>query len=193
MTKKRSSFTLLEVMICLVIIGMVGSLIGIKGIDLWRYHQFRSSTQIFVDDLTHWRLLSLTYDCDVTCKIQKVASVYTVSWKPDTPLKQQGRASSYTLTGVKELLCDGKPIDALECTLFSSGRLSQKGILSFIPSHHDKGVYLDLLYPIKLQQSEKAAKHSVFPPAYPEKAKEQWSTQKATGFLALRGEGQTGN
>lgn len=173
MKTKKASFTLLEIMVCLLLLALVGSIVGVQGARLITNHRFRSSTHRFAQDLMHLRILSMTYNCDITCLIeQDPKGHYTVTWKPDAPIA--GLIPTYTLTGVQQILLDKKPLAKFECFLLASGLLSSQGILSFVPSLEENTLYLDLLYPPKLESSP-PKKHPLSPPPYPIKKKEHLS------------------
>ena len=150
------------------------SAIGVQGGNLFKYHQFRSMTQTYVFDLNKWRLLSMAFGSDITCRIFQEKGKYQVEWIPDAPIETAGTNRSYPLKGVKEITVQGKKKMQYEYTVFSSGAISSQEVLSFHPKKKEKGVSLDLTCPAALIEgpfspSYKTALQRSQPRSYPEK------------------------
>ncbi len=152
MTRPRSKkpFTLLEIMVCLVIITLAGAAIGVSGGNLFKYHQFRGIAQTFVFDLNKWRVMSMTLGSDVECLIDKEKEGYRVTWSPDAPIEAEGSSFTYLLKEVKELSVQGKEKNSFSFTLFSSGRISSSDMLTLSPNKKDKSISIDLSFPSSL-------------------------------------------
>ena len=175
-SKSKRPFTLLEIMVCLVIITLAGAAIGVQGGNLFKYHQFRSVAQTFVFDISKWRVMSMTLGSDVTCSIDKGEEGYTVTWTPDAPIETKGTPLFYPLKGVKGLFLQGKSKDSYEFIIYSSGRISSSDILTFSPSKKEKAVSIDLSYPASLKEgpfkpSFRSALQKSNTLSYPEKKK----------------------
>jgi prepilin-type N-terminal cleavage/methylation domain-containing protein len=149
MTKpvKRKAFTLLELMVCLVLIGLLGALIGIKGVDLLAHHRFRSTMQTWLLDVGRAQILAMHQKCDVVCTLKKRQEVgYQVILESDSPTFSP---TSYVWKDVEKITLQGKIVDTLAITFSPSGRISPVGIVQIVPRKEEKDtVFLDLSYPM---------------------------------------------
>ena len=159
-------------MVCICIIALVGSLLGMKGYDLLDHHRFRSATRTFLHELQHWRGLSLIYRCDVSCFIRQEGSSFQVIWEPDfIPNNQKIPLSPQELSGVKKIQLDNRSISSFHFILYSSGSISSNETLSFF-SKKDSPVSIDLAYPSALIQGLIKNKKKPIPPTHPDLIKE---------------------
>ena len=172
MKRHRSrGFTLLELMVCLGIISLMGSLVATKGYQLFSYHQFRCISQTFLADLNRWQIVAMAQGCDVKCKIQENGSIYKVQFEPDMPVMGVERLN-YELKCAEKMQFQGKILKKFEFTLFSSGRISDQGVLTLIPKQEEKALSIDLSYPVVLEESKSTAffqKRII--PSYPKRKK----------------------
>lgn len=175
-TRKRKTFTLLELMICLVLIGTISSAVFVKGSQLVQHHRFKCAAQTFLLDLKRWRILAMTTGADVTCKIKKEGKNFLISWHPDFSLAKE--ESSYGLTETREVYLKGKAVDTLlTFTIFSSGRISSPDFLTLEPKDKENALTLDLSYPRFFEigpfnLSMKTALERSSAPIYPERKKD---------------------
>ena len=168
---KRKGFTLLELMVCLAIIGLLGAILGIKGVDLLAHHRFYSSLQTWFFDVQRMQILAMNQGSDVVCTIKKnQEGVYQACLESDSPSFQK---SVHDLKEVSQFSFQSKPLVDLQVTFFSSGRIAPTGLLKIDPKRESEPpVYLDLSYPIAFQTNPKKKSNSQIPPAQPEKRKE---------------------
>lgn len=166
--KRRSkrAFTLLELLVCIVIISLVSVLVGTKGHQLLAYHQFRSTSQTFLLDLGRFQILSMAGGFDITCKLTKSSSAYLVEWQAETSLPIEKGSLSYELKGVQRIEIQGKPVRDLEFTVFSSGRIDPTLCMTFISKKEEKSLSIDLTYPFYLKEGTIKIT-SLSPPIYP--------------------------
>ncbi len=167
---KRRAFTLLELMVCLAIIGLLGAVVGIKGVELLAHHRFYGSLQTWLFDIQRLQILAMNQGVDVICIIKKnekgTFHAFLESDSPSFPL------SSYELKEVAKLDFQGKSVTQLQVTFFSSGRIFPTGILK-IEAEREKEppVFLDFAYPIIFQTNLIKNSHAFIPPPYPERRK----------------------
>lgn len=166
---KLKAFTLLELMVCLVLIGLLGALIGIKGIDLLAHHRFRSTLQTWLLDVQRAQILAMHQKCDVICTLKKrPEGGYQVMLESDSPTFS---SSLYTWKDVAKITFQGKAIDTLSVTFSPAGRIFPVGILQITPYKEEKdAVFLDLSYPAVFHTNP-IAFTPLQPPFFPEKEK----------------------
>ncbi len=174
MIKRRSkeAFTLLEILVCIFIIGLVGVVVGTKGHQLLAYHRFRCTVQTFGLDLGRFQVLSMIGNADIVCTVVEEGSSFRVFWKSDSPLPIEPSALSYKLEGVKHIEFEGKRVAKLEFSLFSSGRISPPSALTFVSSREEKAVTVDLTYPLYLKEGRVKPENFNFIPSYPIRKKD---------------------
>ncbi len=63
--KNRRPLTLIEILLCVGLIAMAGSLFGVKGKQLWKRHQFFSSVDRLCEELTLTRHFAQSLRADV--------------------------------------------------------------------------------------------------------------------------------
>jgi len=170
--KSKKGFTLLEILVCFVVIALVSTLLGTKGHDLIAYHRFRCEMQSFLLDLGRFRIVSMAQGCDITCKIQKTEKHYLISWESDAPLPLEKAGMSYELQGIKKMIFSGKEVREFEVNLFSSGRISPQVLLTFVPKREEKSLTVDFAYPSYLKAASGSKTVSLTPPPYPVRKKD---------------------
>lgn len=87
--KKRSlnkkAFTLLEVVIVIGILAMVGSLLAVKGADLFKVYGFRQDVALLKRRLDFARYCALTYHADIEVVFSKQGEHLELSLLSDEP------------------------------------------------------------------------------------------------------------
>jgi prepilin-type N-terminal cleavage/methylation domain-containing protein len=166
--KKRKSFTLLELMVCLALISLLAGLVGMKGVDLLAHHRFYRGLQTWLFDIHRVQILAMNQGADVTCTLKKnKEGHYRAIFESDAP---SFHSTSHDLNGVSELIFENKPINEFKVTFFSSGRISPVGILKIEPQkEQEPSVFLDFSYPIAFQTAPQKKSSRFIPPPYPEK------------------------
>ena len=87
-TKKRR-FTLLELLVCIAILGVIASLLGIKGKGMVDHHRFRSSVQEVANKLGLCKTLALSYQADLTFRLFEKEGALYFQIISDEPLIQK--------------------------------------------------------------------------------------------------------
>lgn len=163
---------MLEIMVCLVIIGFIGSVVARNGYELLVHYQFRTGVQMFSSDIQRFQILAMTLGCDVTCQIKRENGVYQVLWRPDALVPSIKKGVSYQLKGVQNLQLQND-CNFLEFTIFSTGRISEAGVLTFFPKTEKKALHIDLLYPIYVREAFSKEPEPLQEPSYPEQKKKK--------------------
>jgi hypothetical protein len=114
----------------------------------------------------------MTQNTDITCEIIKEKDYYKVTWSPEGPLPVSTKHLSYNLPHTEKLLLGDKEMSKIEFTIFSSGRIFPAEKISFISPSQEKKVFIDLIYPKYLQNTESSSYFS-FIPLFPKKKNEK--------------------
>lgn len=77
MRKKKQAFTLLEILVCLVLLSMAGSILIFKGGKLLKERRFSSSLEKISSEIAFTKNLALTYQIDIELVLeQKSGKIY---------------------------------------------------------------------------------------------------------------------
>lgn len=156
MRKRKKNFSLLEVLICIAILGFVASLLSWQIKDMVASHQFHKSIDQFLTDLRKIQMLALADRCDIEMKISQDNGEYSYIFTSDEalPLVKPQRNK---LTGVKKITLGKLPVKK-ETTLsvYSSGRIEpQEQVQFFQKGDQEKGIVLDLTTPLCIELKRK--------------------------------------
>ena len=123
--RKKRPFTLFEIALCVVILGLIGTLLGWQIKTMVARHHFHKNLDMLVTDLQKIQIMALANRCDIELKIlQKNGTIsYQVSSDEKLP---QINGKEVKLLGVKKV----KTPHTL--TVYASGRIvPQEEILFF--------------------------------------------------------------
>lgn len=132
MSKMRSNpFTLLEIMICFVILGIASSTIGWGIKEILEVSHFQKNVDYFVMDLKKAQILALSDRIDIAIHLQKHKGYYAYQLSteesfpvlPKTPKKLQG---------IKQVQINDLPVDSHTLQIYSSGRIDPLDNFLFI-------------------------------------------------------------
>jgi prepilin-type N-terminal cleavage/methylation domain-containing protein len=77
MRRRRSAFTLIEILVCLMLLSMAGSLLIYKGGKLLKERRFSSSCEKISSEIAVTKNLALTYQIDIDLVLeQKKGKIY---------------------------------------------------------------------------------------------------------------------
>lgn len=152
MRKRKKNFSLLEVLICIAILGLVASLLSWQIKDMVAAHQFHKSIDQFLTDLRKIQMLALADRCDIEMKISQDNGEYSYIFTSDEVLPLV-KSQKNKLTGVKKITL-GKLLVKKETTLsvYSSGRIEPQAQVQFFQKEdQEKGIVLDLTIPLCIE------------------------------------------
>ncbi len=132
MQKIKRGFTLLELIVCITILGLVASSLAwnLKGLlDRSRLEHANSKFRLNVEEL---KMVSLTHQADSGMEFFfKEGSLYYKNYT-EAPIK--GLSTADHLMGKNyELLLNDKVISGCKLTIFSDGRIDPQGVLKIVP------------------------------------------------------------
>lgn len=155
--RKSNRFTLLEIMVTLVILGLVAGLIGTKVYDLIDESRFQSSVKRLYSKLETLQILALVLQCEVKVKVTK-DFVNIVSDEPF--LQHEGRFALAGVTAVKR---------CREFEILSTGRIEPSDMI--VLAHGQKEMWIDFSTPLQIKLLKACPKPGIIP--IPLKPKEE--------------------
>jgi len=152
----KRAFTLLEICVALVLLGVIASIVGVKCKDLIDQHSFKKGVSSLMTSLQEAQGLAVTYQIDLECEIFTKGSDKYFQIKTDTILALVDRTAKI-LPKTLYFTLNGKKCDQASLKIYSSGRINPATVLAFHKNEADEesGVFwIDLQRPllIKLEQ-----------------------------------------
>ncbi len=146
---KSRPFTLLEIVICIAILGMAAVGIGWQMKGMLAIHNFDKNISNLFADLRKAQLVALSDRVDIDLNITKDGDVYKYSFHSDDPLLCF-IAKPTKLTGIKEIKSEKKKLENLHLHLYPSGRVGPEQKITFLQTE-EHGVILDLSQPLCIE------------------------------------------
>ncbi len=149
-------FTLLEIVICMAILGIASVGIGWQMKNMIGEYRFQKSIDAFLTDLRKSQVIALSDRIDVQVQITKKNGQYQYSQHADDPAPYF-ISKPVRLTGVKEIKQKDKHLDTCVLKIYSSGRIEPKTVLTFVQKRGkelEMDVSSPLNFPKKLQPSD---------------------------------------
>lgn len=131
--KKRSkrAFTLIEIIICISILSLAGSLFAYKAKDLFAVYHFRNEKRKMLNAIELARHLSISYQADIEMVITKEKKGYSMILKTDEPtLFNHGmlfKSMKFKHIDYMAYLADKKEEDPIKILFSSSGWIFPAG------------------------------------------------------------------
>lgn len=125
----RRDFTLLEIFVCFVIIGMISGVILSWGNSLIQHYRFRHSVQGLSSRLALCKEIATCYQTDLVVAINKIGknSLELSCMTLDIIRPLQGILyKKKVYNGIKQILVDGKEIETIYIQFFSNVCLQKK-------------------------------------------------------------------
>ena len=143
-SKKRYSFSLLEVMLSLAIITLITSLLGVRLLSLIADHRVKLSSQTLLDRMKELQVLSISHSMDSHIEItEKKGEVFFTCFN-EADLVRGPLFSTHCLKGVKGICVNEDKKKHFKIQIFSDGRISPSCLLGFYTSKEDPKIWLDL-------------------------------------------------
>ena len=159
-TVKRS-FTLLEILIALSLLGIMATLVGVQSVQMIRSHRFdRGISQLFTA-LQEAQALSLTYASDHALEIGCEKGTFFYQITTDEPFSSHLLdQKKIPLEGVKQLFFDKHKQQKLHFAILPSGSVEPTGVLQFSGDKETEKRFLDLQGGTLLKCSRSAPSYS---------------------------------
>jgi hypothetical protein len=128
------NFTLLEIVICIAILGTASVTLAWQMLGMLRTYNFDRGVEQFFTDLRKGQLVALADRVDIEVWIEKKDNVFFYRLRSDSILPSFNK-KSHRIQGLAKMQLDGKEKEQLKLTIFSSGRIEGVEQLQFV---HDK-------------------------------------------------------
>ncbi len=122
-TNKRYHFTLLEIVICVAILGIAAITLSWQMKDMLKVHHFNNNVDHLVTDLKKCQLIALSDRVDIEMRIEKKGDTYLYTLHCDDPIPCFMKRPM-KLNGVQKMKVGKKPLNRHVLTIYSSGRIA---------------------------------------------------------------------
>lgn len=150
----KKAFTLIEITLCLILLGLISALLTWQIKDMIDVHRFQKHIDIFLTDMRKAQTLALTYQTDLAISVYKTEDKFVYLITTDEPIKNLPPAKAKVLQGVSNLMFNDLEMDKLQLHVYSSGRIEPLGVVGFFPkkrSEDVEGLWVDLRTPIQVK------------------------------------------
>jgi prepilin-type N-terminal cleavage/methylation domain-containing protein len=140
------AFTLLEIMLVIVILGMVVSVVGWQIASAVGRYAFQREMEEVYDLVKQSQILCLTYRTDISVHFFRENGVFYYQLQTDEPFTEIAfDREKKPLEKIGEITFNGQPVKQFALNLFSQGNIDPRGILGFYPKNkkEDAAVWLD--------------------------------------------------
>lgn len=132
LTVSKRSFTLLEILICLAIVGLLSALFGFQGKKFLDEQRFENSLQLIKGEWEKSKFLSLVYQTDIELEIVRKKNDFFLQRKCDEPGLSHSATTS--LPGLRDLRYQGRKPKKIVFAKFSSGHAVEYLPIEFLTS-----------------------------------------------------------
>jgi len=128
--RAKSAFTLLEICVALLLIGIIASIVGVKSKDLIDQHRFKNGIAALMTTLQEAQGIAVTYQIDLECNIFTKDGEKYFQIKADAPLMLVDRTCKI-LPKVRSFTLNDKKCDQTTLKIYSSGRIEPAAVIAF--------------------------------------------------------------
>ncbi len=152
--KNKSAFTLIEITLCLVLLGLISAVLAWQIKDMIDVHRFQKQIDLLLTDMRKVQTLALTYQTDFDIRIFKKNERFFYTVSTDEPIKNLPTKKPRALAGVLNLTFNNCELNNLDFHVYSNGRIEPLGVVGFLPkqtSEEMEGLWVDLRTPIQIK------------------------------------------
>jgi len=150
MKTNRRLFTLVEIVVCLAILGMASGLVGIQIRRMVADHTFQSNVTNLISELKKCQLVAACDQTDIDVVIAKEGKHYAFWIETDDKLLYFSKRKML-MTGVGRIEKGGKEVSREVIHFYPSGRFDPKKLELFHGS--DKGCIIDMERPLMIEHN----------------------------------------
>lgn len=155
MGKISRAFTLLEITIALVILGLIGAIMSKQMYGAISSFRFQKEVTDLYQALKTAQMIAITYETDLTLSFKQKKGKWIYQLQMDEPLKGIDR-KEHVLKQVKKLSLDDKVRQKpFELTINPSGRIDPQIKLTFIDDEDKRTIDMKIPIQIVLKQEKK--------------------------------------
>lgn len=163
----KRAFTLLEITLCMALLGVISSLLiwNLKGMLIEQ--EFRKSVERILLELNKAQMLALTYNTDLQLHIFKEDGKFLLEMRSDCPMKLIKSSKKILLKRVVDCWIKERRVENIQLQVYSNGRIEPAVILTFYrqdleQNEHRRGINLDFSMPlaIKMIETDKSENNS---------------------------------
>ncbi len=151
--RKSYNFTLLEICICLAILGVVSGFLGWKIVDAIGHHRFEASSREIVREVKRLQGLALSYQGEFGIRIFEEKEKFYYTLFSDEPIDTQSLRIVRPLNGITSLSLGKKTVSSISLTVLPTGAIKPHSVMGL--HHKDQVRWLDTrsALHIKVQKS----------------------------------------
>jgi len=165
----RRCFTLLEIMVCLAIMALMASVIGVQAKQTLEGSRFQNSVKRLKQEVEMLQMLALIFGSDMQLELKQEKNQFIAITHTDEAVLKQLKGSKITLKGVTQLTWN-KKAEVKRLDILSNGRVWPEGVLGI--RRGKEAYYLDFRFPIQIKFSQNYNDHFE-PLRKPEKPEEE--------------------
>ncbi len=143
--KRKSNFTLLEICICVAILGVASVTIGWQMKNMLSSHHFHQNVSNLLTDLRKCQLLALSDRIDIQVKITKTPKGFAYTLHTDEPNGIFSKKPK-RMEGIKAIYKGKRQVNELTLDIYSTGRIEKLDKIRLLEGE-DRGVELDFSRP----------------------------------------------
>lgn len=128
MRQYKRAFTLIEIMVCMVIIGMAAGVLAFSLKDILNDYYFTRSVTDFRKNLEHFERLAVTIQSDSKILVEKRGEKFWYKCKMEDPAFPKIEKE---LDGVVKLLFDDEETESLSLNIYANGYVKPRGSIAF--------------------------------------------------------------
>ena len=151
--RAKKAFTLLEICIALLLIGIIASVVGVKSKNLIDQHRFKKGISSFMTALQEAQGIAVTYQIDLECNIFTKDGEKYFQIKTDAPLRLVDRTCKI-LPKVHSFTLNDKKCNQTTLKIYSSGRIEPAAVIAFHKNEADaqsENFWIDLQRPLSIK------------------------------------------
>jgi type II secretory pathway pseudopilin PulG len=151
MRRLKKPFTLLEICICIAILGLASSFLGIHAKRAVDAQRFRQSVARLKTELQKAQLLALSHQSDFKAVLKRCGNDWELKLSTDEPAIPTHSCVPISLPAIGQITQASKPVAQLVFTIYSSGRIEPQVLIGL----HKKtdSIWLDLRHPLQIKIS----------------------------------------
>lgn len=148
MKKIKASFTLIEIIVCMAILGVISAFVGIQIRQMVGDHTFENNKTNLIAELKKCQLIAICDQVDIEIILAKEGKGYAFWIETDDDLPCFSKRKML-MTGVQRVEKDGKLLNREVIHFYPSGRFEPKTLVLF--HRKSTGCVIDMRQPLMIE------------------------------------------